>query len=170
MKGFFMGYTHYWAQTRDFTPEEFGDIAASVRKIVKAAEGKPTTTAGGYFADIPVKIYGGAGTGQPKLTKKLISFNGAAPELDHETFYLEPKRGLPYPSARPDQLGWAFCKTARKPYDVVVVACLTFLQADYGFEVSSDGNTEDWAAGVQLAEEALGRQFANPLIVEQMLA
>jgi hypothetical protein len=51
-----------------------------------------------------------------------------------------------------------------------VVACLTFLQADYGFEVSSDGDTEDWAAGVQLAEEALGRQFANPLIVEQMLA
>jgi hypothetical protein len=27
---------------------------------------------------------------------------------------------------------------------------------------------EDWEAGVALAEAALGRQFANPLIVEQL--
>lgn len=165
-----MGYTHYWTQTRDFAPEEFGDIAASVRKIIQTATGREGVHNYDDTAPVPLVICGGDGNGDPILSKEKISFNGQGPRLDHETFYLEPKRELPYEGARPDQIGWAFCKTARKPYDIVVTACLTFLQADYGFEVSSDGDVDDWDAGVKLAEEALARQFANPLIVEQLVA
>jgi hypothetical protein len=49
-----------------------------------------------------------------------------------------------------------------------VVACLTFLSRDYGFEVSSDGDVADWEAGVKLAEDALARDFANPLIIKEL--
>lgn len=162
-----LGYTHYWTQTRDFDETTMGDIAAAVRRIIRTAEGRCFE---GSYPDKPVKICGHDGSGAPELTKDHISFNGQGPDFDHETFYIPAKRELPYDGASPDRLGWAFCKTARKPYDVVVVACLTFLQSDYGFEVSSDGDVNEWEAGVKLAEEALGRSFANPMIVEQMLA
>lgn len=149
-----MGYTHYWTQTRDFTPEQMGDIAASVRRIIHYA---------------PCDICGPHGDegSRPDLTKECIALNGRD-ENSHETFYFTAKRELDGYQT-PDQLGWSFCKTARKPYDVVVTACLTFLQADYGFEVSSDGDIEDWEDGVKLAETALGRSFANPLIVEALI-
>lgn len=141
-----MGYTHYWTQTRDFTPEEMGDIAASVRRIITEA---------------PCDIVGWDGEEDtpPDLTKERIAFNGRG-ENQHETFgFIAMRAGD----------GWVCCKTARKPYDVVVTACLTLLQANYGFEVSSDGDVEDWEAGVKLAEQALGKQFANPLIVEELI-
>jgi hypothetical protein len=50
-----------------------------------------------------------------------------------------------------------------------VTAILTYLAAKWGFEVSSDGDVDDWTAGVELAGEALGREFPNPLIVEQLV-
>jgi hypothetical protein len=53
--------------------------------------------------------------------------------------------------------GWAFCKTAYKPYDKVVVACLCYL-ADAGvLTASSDGGPEDWTDGLELARSALQR-------------
>lgn len=160
-----MGYTHYWTQTRDFTPEQMGDIVAAVRRIIKTAQKCEVSCGYGEDTVMPT-ICGFDGTGAPTLNEEEISFNGQGPDFDHETFYFKAKRELPYPGG---ELGWACCKTARKPYDVVVTACLTFLQADYGFEVSSDGEMEEWEAGVALAEEALGRAFANPLIVEELI-
>jgi hypothetical protein len=142
-----------------------GDICGGIRRIIRYATGKCFDGAGGYHAADPVKICDFDGQGAPKLTKEHIAFNGEAPELDHESFYFEAKRSLPYPGGT---LGWACCKTARKPYDVVVVACLTFLSRDYGFEVSSDGDVADWEAGVKLAEDALARDFANPLIIKEL--
>lgn len=47
-------------------------------------------------------------------------------------------------------------------YDVVVTAALTYLAAEHGFEVSSDGEAEDWEAGRKLATLALGKAFPNP--------
>lgn len=151
-----MGYTHYWTQPKDFTSQEMGDIAASIRLIIREAD-----------CDI-VGPHGDEGS-PPVLTKKNIAFNGRD-ENSHETFYLGAKRELPYDGADPERLGWTFCKTANKPYDVVVVACLTFLQQDYGFKVSSDGDIPDWDLGVELAERALGKQFANPLVIETIAA
>lgn len=151
-----MGYTHYWMQTRDFTPQEMGDIAGSLRRIIVEAT-----------CDI-VGPMGDEGT-PPTLTEEEIAFNGRD-KNSHETFGFNAKRELPYTGARADQLGIAFCKTARKPYDIVVTACLTLLQADYGFSVWSDGDVDEWEAGVAFAEQALDRAFANPLIVEALLA
>ncbi|MDQ3024402.1 MAG: hypothetical protein M3R04_08485 [bacterium] len=148
-----MGYTHYWTQTRDFTLEEMGDIAASAWRIIAEAD-----------CDV-CGPHGDEGT-PPMLTKTTVSLNGRD-EHAHETFHFEATRQEPYAGGEP---GWSCCKTACKPYDVVVTACLTFLSVDYGFEVSSDGEVEDWEAGVALAEQALGRKFANPMIVNALVA
>lgn len=161
-----MGYTHYWTQTRDFTPEEMGDIAGAVRKIIAEASGKPGVHNYDDRPPVPLVICGSDGTGEPVLTKEKIAFNGQGPDLDHETFYIEATREAPYAGG---QLGWAFCKTAQKPYDVVVTAVLTMLATTYGFRVSSDGDIEDWQAGIELAERAVGREFANPLVITMLL-
>jgi len=166
-----MGYTHYWTQPRDLTPEEMGDIGASVRKIIATAtDGRKVLDGYRGTPGVPLQIAGGDGEGPPQITKEVISINGKGPDLDHEAFYLPAKRELPYDGADPSRLGWAFCKTARKPYDIVVTACLTYLAAAYDFEVGSDGDVDDWDDGVKLAEEALGREFANPMITEALVA
>ena len=64
-------------------------------------------------------------------------------ELSYETF-LFPGFGSP---PHPD---FACCKTERKPYDAIVVACLLVAKHHLGaaIEVSSDGNWEDeWLNG-----------------------
>lgn len=136
-----MGYTHFWSHGR-LTPEQMGDISGSIRKIIAASN---------------VKICSGRGDGKPTLTKQMITFNGKGPDLDHETFQV---------MANPES---EFCKTARKPYDIVVTACLTFLAHDYGFEVSSDGDSEEWVEGVALAAKALGKAYPCPLIVRALM-
>lgn len=148
-----MGYTHYWTRTRQLSKDEMLTIGAKVRMIISEAEGKPTDTAGGYH-DEPVEIAGPRGDGSPDITKNWIGLNGAGDELSHETFAIDPSPGSD------------FCKTARKPYDVVVVACLTFLATDYGFRVSSDGDHDELQAGVDLCCKALGRDYAHPLTIE----
>lgn len=138
-KGATMGYTHYWTQTRDFTPEEFVAITENVGRIF--ATGKVALANGS----------GDRGT-KPEIGRDKIWFNGVAPNGNHETMAVERKREEPYPGG---SLGWAFCKTARKPYDKVVTAVLAYLAACCGYEVTSDGEPEDWADGVALAKKAL---------------
>jgi hypothetical protein len=154
-----MGYTHYWTQTRNLTEQEFGDFVGAARRIINVAEGKPTNTAGGYHTE-PVHICGGNGKGKPTLTKDELVLNGNGPDLDHETFAINRVKQTD---------SWDFCKTARKPYDVVVTALLIILAHDYGFEVSSDGDAEEWEAGEKLVAEALGKEYPNPLIVKQLV-
>jgi hypothetical protein len=131
-----MGYTHYWKQTRNLTPAEMEDIAGVIHKINDSTD---------------VLICGWNGEGEPDLGPDLIRFNGPGDE-GHETFYIGP-----------DKISFAYCKTERKPYDIVVTALLTVLAADYGFGVSSDGNLGDWEHGVRLASKAMGKVYRNPL-------
>jgi hypothetical protein len=51
-----------------------------------------------------------------------------------------------------------FCKTARKPYDVVVTALLLAAQEAYGSAVtiSSDGSPSEWEDGLRLFYQATG--------------
>jgi len=146
-----MGYTHYWTQTRDFTPQEMNKVVGALQDIVKASG---------------VPICGWDGSGVPEFTVETIGFNGKGDD-GHETFRINATRELPFEGADPARLGWAFCKTADKPYDIVVVACLTVLAAKHGFDVSSDGNARDWEDGVKLASKALGEIFTNPMRREE---
>jgi len=79
-----------------------------------------------------------------KRSSDSLSFNGIE-EDGHEDFFLALN------------LNFNFCKTARKPYDIAVVACLCILEhfcPDAG--VSSDGHPDEWLDGLQLAREATG--------------
>lgn len=148
-----MGYTHYWTQPRALTADEMAEIGDVVTRLIAEADGKTTKTAGGYHTNVPLKVRNGLGVDEPEITTAVISFNGDdVGDQGHETFQIAA-----------DRPGWDFCKTARKPYDVVVTATLAYLAARWDFKVSSDGDPDDWVEGLKLAETVLGEPVACPL-------
>lgn len=157
-----MGYTHYWKQPRNLKKAEMAELCLITRLIIDEAEGKCTNTAGGHYASDPVKIAGGHGDGRPIIGPDYINFNGEG-DLSHETFHVNAKRGPSYDGEPRTEWGGDFCKTARKPYDVVVTAILSVLASEYNFNVGTDGEREDWDEGVKLATKALGREVPNPI-------
>lgn len=109
----------------------------------------------------PIPLFDGDGEGTPEVDGGAISFNGdAAQGEDHESFYLE--------ATASGNGEFEFCKTAEKPYDLLVVACLAVL-ADRakGVKVLSDGSTEDWAKGAKFASKTLKRIIRNPIAKRQ---
>jgi hypothetical protein len=133
-----MGYTHYWETTKEVNQKEY---AAALKDIAAIVESSKKILADGS----------GERCTKPE-TKDGIHFNGIGDD-SHESFDL-PNWNNP---------DFSFCKTAEKPYDVVVVACLTRLAEVKGISISSYGNDVDWIKGVQLASKTLGRQLRNPL-------
>lgn len=120
-----MGYTHYWTPKAvdQKTWNKFLDVAIAMWK------------------DCSVDIAGSHGTDFPTFSFKEICFNGVGDD-SHEPFLIS-KEGEE----------WDFCKTARKPYDVLVTACLLAAKDILGYEISSDGNHEDWEPGRNLYAE-----------------
>ena len=84
-----------------------------------------------------------------------INVNGKG-DLSHEPFTLREH----FNQNEPD-----FCKTARKPYDLVVVACLAILKHHLGdnVNVSSDGDSTNWVDGVKFASSVLRKKLTNPI-------
>src|SRR5258708_5497976 len=128
-----MGYTHYWRVQRN-TPSDLLIEAGRRMALIVEAESE--------------LLAGWDGTGKPTLdpTTGAVRFNGIGPDDDHETFYWPPdlaeeksaweKEGEPV---------FTFCKTAQKPYDTAVVACLLVAQdvlGDY-IEINSDASDLD---------------------------
>ena len=116
-----MGYTHYWRQSRSFTAQEWARITAEANRILSAAANA-------------VQLCGPMGNGVPEVTKGCIALNGDETKgEDHESFVLNREAEE-----------FAFCKTARKPYDPVVVSILCAARdiAPDAIKVSSDGGDE----------------------------
>lgn len=97
----------------------------------------------------------GAGMGsRPELSSEAVCFNGVKAN-SHETFLIERVFSGP-PTPRHGY--WTFTKTARKPYDLAVTACLILARHHFGvhFLVTSDGEDADWnAARALLLEEKI---------------
>jgi hypothetical protein len=72
-----------------------------------------------------------------------VFLNGIG-EDSHETFVIGR-----------ETTGFNFCKTARKPYDSVVVGCLEAAKRLGMFDWSSDGSGDEHADGIALCEEAM---------------
>lgn len=131
-----MGYTHYWdcPQTKTLPLA----LQEACKRIIKTARSK-------YFIQVQ---WEDDTPRAPEITGDVIRFNGVG-EDGHETFYFENHAG-------------GFCKTARKDYDAVVVACLIAAkQYITGFEWRSDGDPEEHADGVRLYNEANGASLAT---------
>ena len=139
-----MGYTHYFYRPTHLNKTGFAQAAADCAKVVKAA-------------DIPIQYeYDQA---KPAcFIDNLIWFNGVGDD-GHETFAI-PQILTPESWSNPDEKGqyFNFCKTAQKPYDLCVTACLIILKHYFGndFKVSSDGEQEDWVPAINLVQATLG--------------
>ena len=127
-----MGYTNYFKPTRQVSDKEFNKFVTACRKLHKNLPEK-TNMAGGYYEDHPLEIANGNGTGKPEFKKTHVCFNGKGEELSHETFYIDAENSEPL---------FNFCKTARKPYDLLVVACLIAAWQFIDYRFSSDGFTD----------------------------
>ena len=154
-----MGYTHYWTFHRNKTKDNT-NFAKAVEEIKKIYANLPkrTKSAGGYYANHHVKIMDGVGKGVPEFTATSVCFNGNAKNgTDHETFSIDFNIDT----------GWNFCKTARKPYDLLVCCSLIAFAMNLGktiFTFSSDGNVDDWQPAIHLYEEITGKTVPKEII------
>lgn len=143
-----MGYTHYWTQTRNLTRDEFVEIAKDIGDILKYAQ---------HEAGIPLGNMMGDPGSSPEFGTDSFGFNGVGDD-SHETFRIARVREKAWEGGI---LGGDFTKTARKPYDDVVTACLCYLDScleKRAFRVSSDGDGRDFLTGLDLARKALPRK------------
>lgn len=143
-----MGYTHYWRidKNKTITAElqekynlamrQCSKIAKHYNKEIKAIHPKHCNRLSGYTVHVPIGKYLG------------LDINGTQ-ELGHEQFY--------FPAEVSQLESFNFCKTANKPYDDVVTACLITLNYYLKdlIDVSSDGWRTDWNIGLELATKVL---------------
>jgi hypothetical protein len=156
----YIGYTHYWTFKQ---PSKVKGNAAKAetkylqaigecQRVVKAFY-KENGGISGFSAHTKLGQYGG------------LEFNGKQ-ELSHEPFVLREHFRQNFEGHFD---GFNFCKTAQKPYDTLVVACLAILKYRLGdlVEVSSDGRASDWDEGVLYAQTVLGLKIENPILLEE---
>jgi hypothetical protein len=145
-----MGYTHYWTFNRAaLSPEELATgfkLAAEEIKTLKR------------YLPKDLKICGGLGHGRAEITHDHIWFNGdGQTDSDHETFSIDL-------SAQEDEpaLKRGFCKTARKPYDLLVCCALISLKRHLSsaFNFTSDGDREDWSSAIRYYNWNVGGNHA----------
>lgn len=118
-----MGYTNYNEFKKgESSKEEFKAVLVDCSKII-ANKGD-------------IGIFGEYGTGNPEFTETGICFNGDVSHgLAHEAFYFAPEESYVY----------SFCKTEKKPYDLIVGSVLISLANRMkGFKFSSDGQMAEW--------------------------
>ena len=156
-----MGYTHYWTfepnkvQNTEDLRKRFKRASKYVKGFVKFINANKSEV---------YTICGGLGDGKPIITDTEIWFNGdSSQQLDHETFSIHWNR--------PNYHGkWNdFCKTARKPYDLVVCFSLLIFAEILpdAFTFCSDGTIEDdeWQRAVELYEAFTGFDAKPPIPV-----
>ena len=134
-----MGYTHYFTTKDALDTDKFKAYSDDMNTIIK---GIGTPIAWECDVDEP-----------PEVTPDLVRFNGVGDD-GHETFLLSKS-----------QVGFKFCKTACKPYDLVVVAALAVAKDIFkdDIDIGSDGNVSEWVNGVKFASDLLGRTINNPM-------
>jgi len=161
-----MGYTHYWS----INPNDPTLIAAwpqlveDAQKIAQAADKGEINGVVIETNGVPLADWDGKAGSTPQFTETEIGFNGVG-EDSHENFRLSLAPEFNRRVAAGDEaFTWAFCKTARKPYDVVVCAILlrAVQLAPSAIVVGSDGSWDDeWLNGAW--DGVLG---ARPLVAD----
>lgn len=137
----------------------FKEIAKDVQLIVDEAIKKG------------IVICGGLGKGNPEINDIRIWLNGdGSKNLDHETFTIdlfETGSFNTIEKLKNDEI-FAFCKTAHKPYDLVVCASLMVIKHHLksDFEVSSDGSIEygEWKEAIEFYEKLFNRKVPKQLM------
>lgn len=152
------GYTHYWRWHIPPDPAVVARCSEDMSRIAEARRGilsdfKGHTGSAAVFRVVLPAEDGGA-------PYPWIAFNGIGDD-GNELF------GFPFAKLMPEDDLFHFVKTASKPYDEVVTACLLAARDCFARDVlaiNSDGAwPADWAPGAALYEKVLGRKAKNPL-------
>lgn len=145
-----MGYTHYWDfKNNNLDEKDFNKIVKDVKVIEKYFKDNDiiSKNAGGYNDDNFAKLdkdsvaYKGWVVGNEVEEIEAISLNGdKSKDLDHENLYIQVGENT-----------WCFCKTARKPYDLIITLVLLSVKFNVrSTKISSDGDNEDWEHAFEL--------------------
>jgi len=133
-----MGYTHYWKIEKSTSTKNWNKFSETCKKL---------------HDNLPkeIEIVNGAGQAgtKPVFNDSEVRFNGVN-ELGHETFAI-------YKNELRD---FDFCKTAQKPYDLLVCACLIAAHKYLKLDISSDGNVNDWMPAFKYYEGVMGLKMA----------
>ncbi|HZV82799.1 MAG TPA: hypothetical protein VFF53_11600 [Geobacteraceae bacterium] len=149
-----MGYTHYWRL-------KAATLSTEALVIIGELLGRA------YHRGIIQREFDDPRP--PFVSDTKIRFNGVG-ESGHETFYFTST-----PDTGQSNTGWTFhfCKTARKPYDRVVMQVLIVLKYYLGkaITVSSDGDfTVEWAAARRELEHRYGIRTVSGQQLERVAA
>lgn len=148
-----MGYTHYYSHSKTIPQDKWDAFLIEVKTVacrfklkipqsVQFIKGDDSIIHG----DQGIEIGDGMGDGgQPDFTKSSICFNGVGDDA-HETLGIDR-----------DDTGGQFCKTAKKPYDLLCTATLVLYKHHFGDNVSvgSDGGPEGFQEGLDLVNDTL---------------
>ncbi len=143
-----MGYTNYMRRKPELDAKKFQILSEELSVAAGFMPGNLSSA--GSPDDRVVVLCGGDGTGSPVFDKDVIVFNGEEKnDMCHETFVIERK--MEQRPGEEEELVFDFCKTARKPYDIMVQ--VSMLRMKHHFpetQISSDGDSKEWANGRKL--------------------
>lgn len=155
-----MGYTHYYS--RSYTDSN-GKL-----EYLKFREGAERIILEGVASGVKIADAFGEKLGRWENTDDRVSLNGHGEEA-HETFVWDAVTPPATESAITNvPYHFNFVKTARKPYDAVVVALLLLLKDVYGnaVDLSSDGSWSEWQDGRDLYAKVYGVEARDPFEYE----
>jgi len=164
-----MGYTHYYYTKSEYSYERFKHLVNDFKKLIPLIEGKikqfqvvkmNNGEIGISNESAQIKLCGGNGEGLPEINNEVICFNGSnINDLGHETFLFEQKREISKFEQydKSTKLYFNFTKTARKPYDLAVCACLIIAKEYFRDDIiiKSDGELSDWQQAIDLVQNTL---------------
>jgi hypothetical protein len=182
-----MGYTHYWHRRGSkLDPERFQQFVADCERIYRKSEiplagwdgtGNPVFSAkevafNGWRAcghdrrDLgsmwpAAEAQGGINPHAQQygtwFAGALLSQRTCDGDCSHETFRIR-QYARRQPWEPKGEALFAFCKTAYKPYDILVTGCLIIAQHYFPCQVriSSDGESKDWEDARRLCQHVLG--------------
>jgi len=160
-----MGYTHYWRRPEGTAHDTIAwNAFVNDCKVLYKHMPEHSHSSGDFFGNDPLYLSGCFKYQRPVFNEKMIFFNGSGvppqkrtknehmewvgvhdEKFCHETFHLQKTARELEPWERKDVL-FSYCKTARKPYDLMVQAVLILYKYYFPYvEISSDGELNDWS-------------------------
>lgn len=174
-----MGYTHYYKQRSSVLSTKWASFKTKLSPAfdhlpeysssagrVGGPSGPRLVIADGMGENVlssanmlftPNQFFSEDGT---KLRGESVWFNGLESkegDWSHETFWLTRL-------TQGDDAGSWFTKTARKPYDWLVCAALILInhESPGSFDISSDGDVDDWEPVIKWLTEVLAEPLRLP--------
>jgi len=133
-----MGYTHYWRPTTNKALPKT-KWSAFQKDLKTVLDNLPKNGVNEYTREEPLSI------DMKIFSDDIIHFNAVEEKFQHECFYFE----------RNNDENYNFCKTARKPYDYLVIASLLLVDKHFPkkFNITSDGDVMEWSVVQAILKE-----------------